>query len=311
LRRFHLALVCPSLNQDREVFRGSIKFYSDAGSELEPPRRESNAQLGSQQSHHQRLGLALLAAVARWCPEVGSQWASGVVDHRATVPGTEVRSLRSLFFRGMSEGEPKQISVTCNLCGEVEAAVIGSHFLAPDDNIAFEPQGTVLAACPKCNQPLVAQHWWSESGWIPATGEMVGEWSPFRRVWPDPDPTIPHELPEVVGDSLREAQKCLRAGAYIAWAAMCGRALEGLCRDLNADDQMLAAGLKQLRDQGKIDERLYEWGEELHAKRNIAAHPDLSAIYQRDAQYIFDFTLAICDYVYVLTAKFDRFKSGT
>ncbi|HYZ76400.1 MAG TPA: DUF4145 domain-containing protein [Gaiellaceae bacterium] len=129
-------------------------------------------------------------------------------------------------------------------------------------------------------------------------------------MWPHPEAKIPWELPDTVRGSLREAQKCLRAQAYIASAAVSGRALEALCRDLNANDKMLGAGLKELRDAGKIDERLYAWGTELNAKRNIAAHPDPTPIPQRDPQYVFDFALAICEYVYVLTAKFERFKRG-
>jgi len=74
---------------------------------------------------------------------------------------------------------------------------------------------------------------------------------------------------------------------------MCGRALEGLCRDLNANEKMLGQGLQELRDTGKIDNRLYEWGHELSAKRNIAAHPDPTHISPRDAQYVFDFALGV------------------
>lgn len=47
---------------------------------------------------------------------------------------------------------------------------------------------------------------------------------------------------------------------------MSGRALEALCRYLNANESMLAQGLKELRDAGKIDVRLYEWGVELDAR---------------------------------------------
>lgn len=65
-----------------------------------------------------------------------------------------------------------------------------------------------------------------------------------------------------------------------------------------------------MHDEGKIDDRLYGWGKELNKQRNIAAHPDTTPISQREAQYVFDFALAIAEYVYVLTAKFERFKKG-
>lgn len=177
---------------------------------------------------------------------------------------------------------PDTIRVACNQCGEVEARVLGTHVITDDP--FPEPQGTALVECPNCRQPLVAQHWYLDEYYTQEEG-VVGSWTPFERVWPERDAVIPTDVPQAVGDSLREAQKCLRANAYIACAAMCGRALEGLCRDLNANDKMLAAGLEQLRQTGKIDERLHEWDKALNEKRNIAAHPDLTPISQRDAKY--------------------------
>lgn len=197
--------------------------------------------------------------------------------------------------------------VTCNACVVVVARVLGVQNLYDDDTP--EPQDTVLVECPKCSQPIVAQRWFFETAMY-LDGRTEGEYTEFKRVWPSPEPEISWELPEVVRISLREAQACLRAKAYIASAAMSGRALEALCRDLNADDSMLGKGLKQLHDKGQIDDRLYEWGRELNKQRNIAAHPDTTPISQREVQYVFDFAMAICDYVYVLTAKFERFKKG-
>jgi hypothetical protein len=199
-------------------------------------------------------------------------------------------------------------TVTCNVCGVVTAPVLGHQSLYNEDTP--EPQETVFVACPKCSQPILAQRWYFETA-LYMDGTTEGEFTDFKRVFPSPDPEIPLELPEVVRVSLREAQKCLNARAYIASAVMSARALEGLCRDLNADDSMLAKGLDQLHASGKIDDRLYEWGRELNKKRRIAAHPDPNEeITQRDAQYVFEFVFAICDYVYVLTQKFERFKAG-
>lgn len=197
--------------------------------------------------------------------------------------------------------------MTCNACGAVAARVLGKQTLFNDDTP--EPQETVLVECPNCSQAIVAQRWYFETAMY-LDGTTEGEFTEFKRVFPSPDPEIPWELPEAVRVSLREAQKCLTTRAYIASAAMSGRALEALCRDLNADESMLGEGLKQLHDGGQIDDRLYEWGKELNKQRNIAAHPDTTPISQREAQYVFDFALAIAHYVYVLTAKFDRFRNG-
>jgi len=66
---------------------------------------------------------------------------------------------------------------------------------------------------------------------------------------------------------------------------MFGRALEALCRDHLLDKHitdptakkktiMLGQGIKQLRDKNVIDDRLYDWSQQLQAFRNLAAHPD-------------------------------------
>jgi hypothetical protein len=219
--------------------------------------------------------------------------------------GGESEKAHPLDFWVVSEPEAAQVA--CNACGVVLAPVLGKQSLYNDDTP--EPQETVLVECPSCSQPIVAQRWYFETGMY-MDGTTEGEFTKFKRVFPSPDPEISWEPPEAVRVSLREAHTCLGAQAYIASAAMSGRALEALCRDLNADDSMLGKGLKQLHAGGQIDDRLYEWGKELNKQRNIAAHPDPQPISQREAQYVFDFALAIADYVYVLTAKFERFKNG-
>jgi hypothetical protein len=198
------------------------------------------------------------------------------------------------------------IDIECNHCGPVVAPVHGIQSLYNDDTP--EPQDTVMCHCPKCDQPLLAQRWYFDEYWSAKEG-AVGSYTPFKRVWPSPDLVIPFELPALVRDSLVEAQKTLRAGAFIACAAMCGRALEALCHDLGANTT-LGKGLTDLHTNGKSDGRLYEWGRELNAKRNIAAHANPTPISKRDAEYLFDFSIAICDYIYVLSAKFERFKNG-
>ncbi|WP_369333314.1 DUF4145 domain-containing protein [Xanthomonas hortorum] len=52
---------------------------------------------------------------------------------------------------------------------------------------------------------------------------------------------------------------------------MCGRSLEAICRYYNTKDSYLGGGLKELRDKGVIDSRLYQWSEELREGLNNAA----------------------------------------
>ena len=100
----------------------------------------------------------------------------------------------------------------------------------------------------------------------------------------------------------------MQAGAFLAATAMCGRALEAICRHQGTKDTYLGTGLKELRDKGVIDARLYQWGEELREQRNNAAHATEESIHGQDASDVLAFTYAIIDYVYLLSEKFVQFQ---
>jgi hypothetical protein len=61
-------------------------------------------------------------------------------------------------------------------------------------------------------------------------------------------------------------------------------------------------------ERGIIDKRLHEWGDELRKHRNLAAHATDARFALADAKNLYDFSTAICDYVFVLTEKFEDFK---
>ena len=103
---------------------------------------------------------------------------------------------------------------------------------------------------------------------------------------------------------------------------MLGRALEALCRNVlgHADgvsDEgrrpkrrlMLGNGIKELRQKKIIDERLFDWSQELHAFRNLAAHPEEMSITRQDAEDLQAFVNAITEYVYDLTDRYEEFKA--
>ena len=107
---------------------------------------------------------------------------------------------------------------------------------------------------------------------------------------------------------------------------MLGRALEAVCRDaINPkpftppsetqnppkNKVMLADGIKMLKEKGFIDDRLYDWSQQLHAFRNLAPHPDESSISisRRDAEDLQSFVYAIIEYIYDLTDRYEEFKA--
>jgi hypothetical protein len=116
----------------------------------------------------------------------------------------------------------------------------------------------------------------------------------------------------------------LQANANIAACVMLGRALEAVCLDILETDAtilpttsmptpkkkiMLGEGIKILKEKRIIDDRLYDWSQELHAFRNLAAHPTEISISREDAEDLQSFVYAIIDYIYDLTDRYNEFKA--
>src|SRR5258705_4631664 len=105
---------------------------------------------------------------------------------------------------------------------------------------------------------------------------------------------------------------------------MLGRALEAILRDMLLTPEekkkikdgtiknhiMLGQGIKQLRDKKIIDDRLFDWSQELQAFRNLAAHPDGDGgnISREDAEDLQAFVYAIVEYIYDLADRYAYFK---
>ncbi len=191
--------------------------------------------------------------------------------------------------------------IECPYCdSKVDGEVKGEHtsYNPEDDPYPFK---AVLLKCPACHSALLGG-----SDQI-QTGPTTSEWSSLTRLWPQQETYIDWEIPEIARNSLIEARRCYKAKAYDACTVMSGRTLEGVCQDHSTKGTNLIHGLKELKDKGIIDERLYLWGEELRKHRNIGAHATKEKITKDDAKDLLDFAQAICDYVFVLNAKFNRF----
>ena len=168
-----------------------------------------------------------------------------------------------------------------------------------------------LLRCPECEHLLVGEQAIYRPRETDSGGFTVEEeqWLPASRVWPEPVTMLPEMgIPEKIQACLGEAQKCLHATAFTACVAMSGRALEAMCRHFGTQKEMLFEGLKELHERGIIDKRLYEWSDELRKHRNLAAHATGVNFNLVDAKDLYEFSMAICEYVFVLTAKFEAFQ---
>jgi len=163
------------------------------------------------------------------------------------------------------------------------------------------PAKVGLLKCSVCSQILVGH---SE---MFQTDFDKYEFGNYERLWPSPVSSLSWNLPDLVRKSIVEAELCFSSRAYSACAVMCGRALESLCKERGIKGS-LYAGFKELKKKEIIDGRLFEWSEALRQSRNIGAHASDSIISREDAKDMLDFSVAICDYVYVLSDKYLHFK---
>jgi len=178
-----------------------------------------------------------------------------------------------------------------------------------------------IGKCPRCNAMLAGESTQTSFEGLNADFDV---WSDPVRVYPNPPKTFSSgRIPRVVTDSLLEADRSLKAGANIAACVMLGRSLEAVCHDIinshaakstatktrtAKKNPTLAQGITQLRDLGVIDQRLYEWSQELRAFRNLGAHPVDTAISLSDAEDLHSFAYAIVEYVYDLSDRYEEFK---
>lgn len=202
--------------------------------------------------------------------------------------------------------EPKFITLSCPNCRTLTRAEIAGtvEYAGGQEEASIR---VMLVRCPGCTYPLVG---YQHDQDIDEYGRQG--WSDPERVWPRPHATLSSSIPPKIAFSLNEAQKCLAATAYTASAAMTGRALEAIGRHFHtkgkAQQLMLAAGLDELQKNEIIDKRLYEWGMELKNNRNLAAHASDQMFDRHDAEDLFNFVAAICEYVFVLSEKFAEFR---
>ncbi len=152
-------------------------------------------------------------------------------------------------------------------CHSCKARVDGEVLAFIQEDEAFWSTRTYLLKCPVCSTALVGI---AEDAPSPIKGEQA--WTELVRVYPKPRRILTSSVPKPVKESLKEAEKCMQVGAYLAATSMAGRALEAVCRHYSTEDVNLGRGLKELHEKKVIDDRLLQWGEQLRIHRNEAAH---------------------------------------
>ncbi|HEV2628535.1 MAG TPA: DUF4145 domain-containing protein [Pseudolabrys sp.] len=214
--------------------------------------------------------------------------------------------------------------IDCPICrAKVGAEEKGRLDHVEFDEDAGEPYGEriLIGTCPSCGTSLVGRAAQNEfEGW---DGSQESTYSDVVRIYPKPPKAfLSHRIPRTLNESLIEADRSFQAGANIAACVMLGRSLEALCRDVlepaagTGEEKpvkpkkrmMLAEGIRELHARKIIDDRLLDWSQQLHAFRNLAAHPEDITISRQDAEDLQAFVYAITEYVYDLTDRYNEFK---
>lgn len=222
----------------------------------------------------------------------------------------------------MKNSTKRTFIVDCPWCkAKVAATETGRAERDGFNDEAGEPFAykVLVGICPSCNAILAGE---TDQIWFENFDAHEDRWSDIVRIYPKPPKTFSsYRIPRVVKDSLSEAERSLQAGANIAACVMLGRALEALCRDiLNTKSKtttdskpkkkiMLGEGIEKLKEKKVIDERLFNWSQQLQAFRNLAAHPEDISISREDAEDLQTFVYAIVEYVYDLADRYEEFVS--
>ncbi|RTZ48246.1 DUF4145 domain-containing protein [Candidimonas sp. SYP-B2681] len=134
------------------------------------------------------------------------------------------------------------------------------------------------------------------------------KWDTPFVIFPQGDIRVNPSAPIEIRTAFQEACTCYRTQAFTASAIMCRKTLEGICVAHGVQERNLSASLRKMKEQGLIDDRLFEWSDALRVVGNEAAHGVNVAISQTDAKDAIQFTNAILDYLFSYRDRFEQFK---
>ena len=195
---------------------------------------------------------------------------------------------------------PESFAVRCPSCEvAVPAEAVGSYEVPEDMG---ETTQHLLLRCKECSSPFLVRRFGSFTGF-----EEGSPYSPVTVLYPA-ERVLDASVPKTIGNSYDEASTCAGSGASTACAIMCRRTLEAICAHHGIVKGNLDGKLKKLRDDGVIEQRLFEWADSLRLVGNEAAHDVHVEVSKEDARDLLDFTRALVEYIFTFTENFKRFK---
>lgn len=192
-------------------------------------------------------------------------------------------------------------TIDCDVCeARVAASLEGSYEVYVD--AAEYSMRYLLLKCPECETALLAQQ--DNENFRACSGARSPGWGNLVRLYPHAHGRkLGAAVPEAITKAFSEAYACWKSKAYAACAAMCVKALKGLCKAQNARGSDLAACFQDLTHRGALDRRLADWALALNLDHEVETN-----ISQDQASDLLDFAEAVAEYLYTFKAKLDAFE---
>jgi hypothetical protein len=186
--------------------------------------------------------------------------------------------------------------VECKECeARVDAETLKSYeYFDPETG---PPGRYSFLRCQSCQSPFLVLQENYGNGWD----------EPYQ-LYPAQDTRVNPGLPAPIQSAYGEALACLKAKAFTAAAIMCRKTLEGVCAEHGVSARTLVKGLKEMKERGVIETRLFEWADALRIAGNEAAHDINMEVSKEDARDMIEFTNALLEYVFTFRNRFEQFK---
>lgn len=195
----------------------------------------------------------------------------------------------------------RSFPVNCPSCEVIVSAEVVKSYEVRDE---FGSERTVhfMLRCPQCSGPFLCREYGLN------VGADIGWTSEDFIVLYPAALTLDASVPKLIADSFNEGERCYGARSFTACAIMCRRTLEGICAHHNVQGSNLARKLERLKNDGVIEQRLFEWADSLRMVGNEAAHDVTSTVSKEDARDLLDFTRALVEYIFTFTESFRKFQ---
>ena len=125
--------------------------------------------------------------------------------------------------------------------------------------------------------------------------------------WPLPNSNIDNSIPDEIANCFDEANRAKNANCLRASAVMARTTLEAITDEQGFNKGKLYERLKNMKEEGKLNNILAEWAKEIRLIGNDGAHFDpIKNVSTEDSDDIINFTSELLNHFYVYPSKISK-----